>query len=132
MSVQDPFTRLIVAIEPWLDQIVIVGGWAFQLYRRHPAAQEVDYPLLTTEDADIAVPLKLPARAESLRKRLLTHGFTEEFFGEDRPPATHYHLGDEASGFYAQFLAPLMGSEHDRKGRSKSTIEGFLRTSGAT
>lgn len=34
MSVQDPFTRLIVAIEPWLDQIVIVGGWAFQLYRR--------------------------------------------------------------------------------------------------
>lgn len=83
----------------------------------------MDYPLLTTEDADIAVPLKLPARAESLRKRLLTHGFTEEFFGEDRPPATHYHLGDEASGFYAQFLAPLMGSEHDRKGRSKSTIE---------
>ena len=27
------------SLEPWLDQLVIIGGWAHQLYRLHPAAQ---------------------------------------------------------------------------------------------
>ena len=43
-----------------------------------------------------------------MRARLLAHGFTEEFLGEDQPPATHYHLGGEPSGFYAEFLTPLV------------------------
>jgi hypothetical protein len=119
----DPFKRLVVALEPWLDQVVIVGGWAHQLYRLHPAAQELDYPPLTTLDTDIAVPLKLPVREEDIRARLLGHGFTEEFLGDDRPPATHYHLGDEASGFYVEFLTPLLGGEYDRKRGRKVTTE---------
>jgi len=38
----DAFQRLIAALEPWLDQVVIVGGWAHQLYRLHPEAQELE------------------------------------------------------------------------------------------
>jgi len=68
-GVQDPFSRLVVALEPWLDQLVIIGGWAHQLYRRHPAAQELDYPPLATLDTDVAVPLKLAAREEDIRSR---------------------------------------------------------------
>jgi hypothetical protein len=30
------FTRLVDALEPWLDQVVIIGGWAHRLYRQHP------------------------------------------------------------------------------------------------
>jgi hypothetical protein len=31
------FVRLIVALEPWLEQIVIIGGWAHLAGgRRHP------------------------------------------------------------------------------------------------
>jgi hypothetical protein len=120
---QDPFGRLVMALEPWLDQVVIIGGWAHQLYRRHPAAQELGYPPLSTLDTDVAVPLKLPVQEQDIRGRLLAHGFTEELLGDDRPPATHYHLGDEASGFYAEFLTPLIGGAHDRKGRLKATIE---------
>ena len=33
---RDPFVRLVAALEPWLDQIVVVGGWAHRLYRLHP------------------------------------------------------------------------------------------------
>lgn len=91
--------RLIVALEPWLNQVVIIGGWAHRLYRRHAAAQELDYAPLMTLDTDVAVPLKLPAAEPDIRTRLLAHGFTEEFLGEVRPPTTHYKLSGEASGF---------------------------------
>src|SRR5258708_9803493 len=114
VPVSDPFRRLVTALEPWLDQVVIVGGWAHQLYRLHPRAQELDYAPLTTLDTDIAVPAKLPAGEQDIRVRLLAQGFTEEFLGDDHPPATHYHLRSDQSGFYAEFLTPPVGSEYDR------------------
>jgi hypothetical protein len=119
----DLFRLLLAALEPWLGQIVIVGGWAHQLYRLHPEAQHLDYPPLTTSDTDVAVPGQLPVGEQDIRARLLANGFTEEFFGEERPPATHYRLGGEASAFYAEFLTPLVGSEYDRKQRRKATVE---------
>jgi hypothetical protein len=27
----EPFARLIEALDPWLDQVVIIGGWAHRL-----------------------------------------------------------------------------------------------------
>src|SRR5580658_9534869 len=101
-DVQDPdsFKRLAAALTPWLDQVVIVGGWAHRLYRLHPNAQRLDYPPLMTLDADVAVPAKMPAREPDIRKRLVAHGFTEEILGDHHPPATHYRLGGEESGFY--------------------------------
>ena len=43
-------------------------------------------------------------------------GFTEELFGDDAPPATHYRLGEDDGGFYAEFLTPLHGSGLKRGG----------------
>jgi hypothetical protein len=119
----DPFDRLITALEPYLDQIVIIGGWAHQLYRQHPAAQQLDYPPLRTLDTDIALLPGVSLREQDIRSRLIVHGFQEEFLGDDRPPATHYRLGDEASGFYAEFLTPLVGAVRDRSGRRSATTE---------
>lgn len=119
----DPFRRLVAALEPWLDQVVIVGGWAHRLYRLHPHAQDLDYPPLMTLDTDVAVPAKLPVGEQDICARLLAHGFTEEFLGDDHPPVTHYRLGGEASGFYAEFLTPLVGSEYDRNHKRKATME---------
>jgi hypothetical protein len=48
------FARLVDALEPWLDQVVIIGGWAHRLYRQHPLAQPLDYEPLGTFDTDIA------------------------------------------------------------------------------
>ena len=41
-------------------------------------------------------------------------GFSEELFGDDAPPATHYRLGQEDAGFYAEFLTPQYGAEVKR------------------
>lgn len=115
------FIRLVAALEPWLGQVVIVVGWAHQLYRLHPTAQELDYPPLITLDTDVAVPEALPVGQQDIRERLLAYGFTEEFLGNDHPPATHYQLGGDATGFYAEFLTPLIGCEYDRNHKRKAT-----------
>jgi hypothetical protein len=92
----DSFVRLATALEPWLGQAVIIGGWAHRLYRLHTLAQELDYSPLMTLDMDIAVPARLAPGPQNIRQRLLAHGFS---------------------------LTPLTGSAHDRKGRSKATVE---------
>jgi hypothetical protein len=86
----EPFARLVEALELWLKQTVVIGGWAHRLYR---LAQKLTYPPLTTLDSDVAVPAKIDVKGKSIREYLLAAGFREEFVGEDRPPATRYHLG---------------------------------------
>jgi hypothetical protein len=90
MSEQDPeieaFSKLIVALEPWLGEVVLVGGWAHRLYRLDPRARKLDYLPLTTLDGDVAIPSKLKKEESTVRKRLLAAGFLEEFIGGDRPP----------------------------------------------
>jgi hypothetical protein len=34
------FSRLIDTLAPWLEEVVVVGGWAHRLY---PLANELDY-----------------------------------------------------------------------------------------
>jgi len=78
VSEQDPeleaFSRLIVALEPWLGEVVLVGGWAHRLYRLDPRARKLDYLPLTRLDGDVAVPAKLKKEESSVRKRLLEAG----------------------------------------------------------
>lgn len=110
------FNRLIEALRPWLDDIVIAGGWAHRLHRHHPLAQVPDYAPLMTEDTDVALPTAPRPGASDLRERLRAHGFQEQFFGDERPPVTHYALGTEAHGFYVEFLTPLSGDDNKRDG----------------
>lgn len=117
------FARLIESLTPWLDQVVIIGGWAHRLHRLHPAAQTLDYAPLTTLDADVALPIELKVEGEDIYQRLKANGFQEQFLGEHKPPATHYHLTAERGEFYAEFLTPLVGSAHERGGKSKGTTQ---------
>jgi len=115
------FARLIVSLEPWLDQVVIIGGWAHRLYRLDPRAQQLSYAPIMTLDTDIAVPSVLQVKDQDIRERLVANGFREEFLGADKPPATHYRFGEEKTGYYAEFLTPLTGSEHTRSRKRKAT-----------
>ena len=81
----EPFSKFIEAIDPWLDQAVLVGGWAHRLYRLDPRARKLGYLPLTTLDGDVAVPEKLKVEKSTIRQRLLEAGFTGEFVGEDAP-----------------------------------------------
>jgi hypothetical protein len=118
----EPFSKFTEALGPWLNEVVLVGGWTHRLYRLSPRARKLAYLPLTTLDGDVAVPPRLNVEESTVRERLLEAGFVEEFVGEERPPATHYHYG-KASGFYVEFLTALEGSEYDRGGKRKATKE---------
>lgn len=122
MNDVEEFTHLADALRPWRDDIVFVGGWAHRLYREHPLARIPAYMPLTTKDADVAFQNR--ARFEgNVREALLRAGFREELLGDNRPPVSHYTLGDESSGFYAEFLTPLTGSGYKRNGDPDATEE---------
>src|SRR5437879_7186548 len=67
----EAFSKFIGALEPWLGEVVLIGGWAHRLYRHHPLARRLAYLPLITLDGDVAVPPKLKGRKLSVRKRLL-------------------------------------------------------------
>lgn len=115
------FARLLRALSPWLNQVVIVGGWAHRLYRLHPLSQRLEFSPLTTFDADVAVPEKLVVGDEDLHTRLKANKFTEELLGEHRPPVSRYTLGENGGGFYAEFLTPLIGGTKNR-GKYAATV----------
>ena len=110
------FARLVDALEPWLDRVLFIGGWAHRLFRERPEAARLSYPPLRTGDVDVALDPRALGRDAGIRERLAASGFREEFLGDDRPPVTHYSLGDEASGFYVEFLSPLLGGDRRRDG----------------
>lgn len=115
------FARLAESLRPWLDQVVIIGGWAHRLYRLHPLAQRPQYEPLATLDADVALPRRLRVTGNEIYQRLRANGFEPELLGHHRPPAAHYRLTDPGIQFYAEFLTPLTGSAITRRGGQKAT-----------
>lgn len=113
--------RLIEAIEPWRAHLVLVGGWAHRLYRFHPMANVLDYEPLLTKDTDLAFANGAPLEGD-IKEALAKAGFNEELSGDHRPPVTHYALGDDDAGFYAEFLTPLVGSGVKRDGKPDATV----------
>lgn len=118
---REAFARLIHAIAPYLDEVVFVGGWAHRLFAFHELAGSIDFEPLATDDADIAAPIGLRSRTQSLAERLKQAGFQEEFRDDDTPPITEYRLGQEDTGLYVEFLAPLVGGPFRRDGTPKDT-----------
>jgi len=115
------FARLVDAIRPWLTHVAIVGGWAHRLHRFHPLATAPEYQPLRTRDVDLAFSTDAPLHGD-LRKALSKAGFTEELSGEHTPPVTHYRLGEEDAGFYAEFLTAKIGSDLKRDGQRDMTV----------
>lgn len=115
------FARLIRALRPWLDHLVIVGGWAHRLHRLHPLAGTPTYAPLRTRDVDLALSQRAPLDGD-IRGALEAAGFTPEYSGENRPPVTQYALSGDDAGFYAEFLVPLQGGEVKRDGTPDVTL----------
>jgi hypothetical protein len=115
------FARLVESLRPWLDQVVVIGGWAHRLYRFHALAQQLRYEPLATLDADIALPTRLKVTGDEIYERLASNGFEAEFLGHHKPPAAHYRLTDPGIEFYAEFVPPLPGRAVSRSGKPKAT-----------
>lgn len=117
------FLLLAKALEPYLEHLVFVGGWAHRLYSRRPEARPLSFSPLTTEDADIILPSSIPSTLPSISDLLKAHDFQVKMLGTESPPVTRYVLGrpTDRGAFYAEFLAPLTGPEYSRSGKSRST-----------
>ena len=115
------FARAVEALEPYLKDLVFVGGWAHYLYTLRPEAGPVPFEPLRTEDADVAAPARLARGNEGIPELLTKAGFREHLSSDHTPPISEYVLGDDAGGFYLEFLAPLVGGEVKRGGRPDVT-----------
>jgi hypothetical protein len=115
------FARAVEALEPYLNDLVFVGGWAHYLYTLRPEASPLTFEPLRTEDADVAAPARLARGRQTIAECLTKAGFREHLSGDHTPPISEYVLGDEATGFYLEFLAPLVGGELKRGGRRDVT-----------
>ncbi len=113
--------RLLEALRPWSRHLVVVGGWAHRLHRFHEKASPPAYAALRTKDADIAFSPAAPIKGD-IAGALGKAGFLEAASSEHTPPITQYRLGAEGGGFFAEFLAPLRGSEVKRKGKLDMTV----------
>lgn len=121
MNNLDALAKLVQALSPWRAHLVIVGGWAHRIHRLSPTASKLAYQPLFTRDTDLAFANKAPLEGD-IKAALLEHGFKELLSGEHKPPVTHYTLGDEHGGFYAEFLTPLIGSGVKRSGAPDATM----------
>ena len=115
------FAHLIQAIEPWRAHLVLAGGWAHRLHRFHSLAKALSYQPIATKDTDIVFGANVPLEGD-IRDALTKADFKEKLSGENKPPVTHYTLGDEGAGFYAEFLTPLRGSGTKRNGEPDATM----------
>lgn len=114
------FARVAITLRAYLGDIVFVGGWACRLFRLHPLALVPAFSPLMTRDVDIAAPVRLQRRSQTLRQLLIDASFKELPSGDNDPPRTEYRLDDEGSA-YVQFITPLTGSEHHRDGTPDAT-----------
>ena len=116
------FARLIDALGPWLNDLVVVGGWAHRLYRFDRLAQVPIYRPVTTKDADLAFASHAMLTG-NIAVALKAAGFNQKFSGEDNPPVTQYKFGTDQEELLAEFLTPLLGGEIKRDGRPDVTLK---------
>jgi len=102
------FARFLDAAGPYLDQLVVAGGWASRLYRLTDRSIESDFVPLLTRDVDAVIPDRMPSRERGLNELMVASNFTEEPSSEFTPPITHYVL-DKPKGFEVEFLTNLPG-----------------------
>lgn len=121
MNDLEPFAKLVQALADWRNQLIFIGGWGHRLHRLDPRAQQPDYQPVFTRDTDLAFANREPFEGD-IKQSLLAHGFQEQLSGDHRPPVASYALGEEAAGFYAEFLTPLVGSGIKRSGEADATL----------
>ena len=118
----EAFAKLVQAVDPWRGQLIFIGGWGHRLHTFHPLASKLDFQPIFTRDTDLAF-ANMGLLEGDIKTALAEKGSQEELSGDFRPPTAHYTLGNDQSGFYAEFLTPLVGSGRKRNGEQDATVE---------
>lgn len=114
---------VVEALEPALDRLVIVGGWAHRFFRFHPLAMQPSEDLLMTEDFDLAIPVEALATSwPPLGERLAQAGFVLKQGGGELGESRIYSYRPNPT-FTIQFLAVRRGLGTSRDGTVVRTVQ---------
>jgi hypothetical protein len=98
--------KAIEVLAPYLDEIVIVGGWVPFLYNRYGQMPSA-HPLLRTMDIDVVVPRRVKERGRpTIDELLLRAGYEARIYGSD-VPVVKYELTSPVTEI--EFLTPEIG-----------------------
>lgn len=104
------------ALEPILEDVLVVGGWAHRLHREHPLADASDEAPVQTSDCDIVFGLKSPApQGLDLQVRFRLAGFDYEHTGTELQESGVFRSRTDPA-FTVQLLVPRRGSGTTRAG----------------
>jgi hypothetical protein len=110
MAVDPTLLVALRVLQPYLDDIVVAGGWVPYLYAAHQRPSD-EAVMLKTRDLDLAVPREVPEREKTIDQLLDEAGFACEFRSRGTPPVTVYmakHAGDEVE---IEFITTAQGPD---------------------
>lgn len=103
-------------LAPYLDEIVIVGGWVPFLYNRY-GQMSSPHPLLRTMDIDVVVPRRVKERGRlTIDELLLRAGYEARIYGSD-VPVVKYELASPVTEI--EFITPEIG----KPGKAVLTVQ---------
>jgi len=119
--------KLIDALGDYRSVAILIGGFVPMMYRHMPDLVTPPMPPLFTSDFDWTVPARLDVLGgEALAERLLDSKFVTIPSAGTEPPVLRFQperFGTTTLGpTYAEFLAPLVGADVDRKGNPKTVV----------
>lgn len=108
--------KALKVLAPYLDEIVIVGGWVPFLYHRY-GQMPSPHPLLRTMDIDVVVPRHVEERERPTIDELLSRaGYEARIYGSD-VPVIKYELTSPVTEI--EFLTPEVG----KPGKAALTVQ---------
>jgi hypothetical protein len=120
--------HVLQAFRPYLDTLVLIGGFAVRLYELHPRARSIEMRVLRTLDADFATPPVIaPHPSGTLAQLADAAGFQPDLRSEYTPPVMklvprNSTTGPGAERYTVEFLTPLAGRSADRAGTPLVTV----------
>lgn len=108
MALDPVLTGALRALGPYIDQVVVVGGWVPYLYAAYERASASSV-LLRTRDVDLAVPRTVPRHSKSINQQLEEAGFVCEFRSLGAPPVTAYVGRHQGAEVEVEFITNAQG-----------------------
>jgi len=106
----DPvLVRGLAAVEPYLDVVVVAGGWVPHIYELLYDANAASRSP-RTRDIDLAVPRSVPVRSRSIDELLKGADFRCEFHSLDSPPVTKYIATQGDDDIEIEFITDAPGA----------------------
>jgi hypothetical protein len=121
------FADAVNALQPYLDQVVCIGGCANALYRFHDLASEVMWGYLGTKDTDMAVPPSIPFdNRPPIAKLMEDVGFKELIRGNAEEAVIKYGRDDDESAAELEFLCDVSGLPKVDQDRAAVSVQDGL------